>query len=129
MKKLHVLLFAAALATTSITVSAKSNSLILPKSTTIVADSVDLSEYVGKFKLAEGAPVEAVIFIVKDGKLVAQAGEYPEAVLNLKIKDQFEDSGMGAVFTFSRTENKVVKVKIEVQGIELFAEKVEEEKK
>ena len=46
-----------------------------------------------------------------------------------KVEDQFEDTGMGAVFTFLRVDDKVFKVKIEVQGMEMLAERIAEEKK
>ncbi len=97
--------------------------------TQVLADSVDLSEYVGTFKMAEGSPVETIIFAIKDGKLTAQAGEYPEANLTSKEKDVYDEAEMGVVFTFIRTENKVNKLKVEVQGMVMTGEKLEGEKK
>ncbi len=95
----------------------------------ISADSVDLNDYVGKYKMAEGSPVESVIFSIKEGKLVGVAGEYPEAILAVKIKDVFDDPASGFIFTFSRFEGKILKLKVEAQGFELFGEKEAEEKK
>ena len=126
MKKITTLLFAIVLlsATYTFARNEKTNAI----SIVALADSIDLNDYVGKFKLAEGSPVEAVSFVIKEGKLVGIAGEYPESVLAVKIKDKFEDSGMGGIFTFIRTDGKVDKVKIEVQGFELLGTKVEETK-
>lgn len=127
MKKISSVLVAIILFSTTYTY-AKTNDSGL-KNAVVMADSIDLNDYVGKYKLPEGSPVESVSFSVVDGKLVAKAGEYPDAVLAVKVKDVFEDAGMGGIFTFSRVENKVMKLKIEVQGFELLAERVEEEKK
>ena len=127
MKKIATLIFTIGLFSATCSFANNTNPSI--KNMVIVADSIDLAEYVGKYKLAEGSPVESVLFVLKDGKLVAQAGEYPETTLSPKVKDIFEDSGMGGVFTFSRTDGKVNKLKIEVQGFELLAEKVEDDKK
>ncbi len=95
----------------------------------IIADSVDITEYAGVFKMAEGSPVETIHFAVKEGKLTVQAGEYPEANLTSKVKDIFDLEEMGAVFTFVRTDNKVNKLKLEVQGMVILGEKIEVEKK
>jgi hypothetical protein len=129
MKVLKSLVFMTVFAISTASIAAKASPANLSKSTIVAKDSVDLTQYVGKYKLAEGSPVESVTFSIKEGKLVAAAGEYPETALNFKVKDQFEDSGMGAVFTFLRADDKVLKVKIEVQGMELLAERVAEEKK
>lgn len=97
--------------------------------TQIIADSVDLAEYIGTFKMAEGSPVETIIFAVKEGKLTAQAGEYPEAKLTSKVKDVYDEAEMGVVFTFIRIENKINKLKVEVQGMVMEGIKLEAEKK
>jgi hypothetical protein len=118
-KNLSLLLIITLLSTTySFATLVKSNY----KAVLIPADSVDLNDYVGTFKLAEGSPVESVSFSIVEGKLVAKAGDYPDAILKVKIKDVFEDPGMGGIFSFSRINNKVMKLKIEVQGFELFGE-------
>jgi hypothetical protein len=124
MKKITTFLFTIALlsGTYSYASVAKYNTVIL-------ADSIQLEDYVGKFKLAEGSPVESITFSIIEGKLVAKAGDYPDAILAVKIKDVFEDAGMGGVFSFSRVDGKVTKLKVEVQGFELLGEKVIEEKK
>ncbi|MES2796244.1 MAG: hypothetical protein V4683_09775 [Bacteroidota bacterium] len=124
---LSVILFLASLLFLNFSSIAKTGNSL--KNSTVVADSVDLSEYVGKFKLAEGSPVESILFVIKDGKLVSQAGEYPETILAVKMKDVFENAEMGGVFTFLRTDSKITKVKVEVQGYELLGEKVQEDKK
>ncbi len=126
MKKITTLLFAITLLSATYVFASKENNN--NKTIVALADSIDLNEYVGKFKLAEGSPVESVSFVIKEGKLVGIAGEYPETILAVKIKDKFEDSGMGGVFTFTRTDGKVDKVKIEVQGFELIGTRVEETK-
>jgi hypothetical protein len=126
MKKIATLVFTISLFTATCSLANITKPSI--KNLIIVADSIDLAEYVGKYKLPEGSPVESVTFLVKEGKLIGQAGEYPETTLSPKTKDIFEDSNMGGIFTFSRTDGKVKKLKIEVQGMELLAEKVEEGK-
>jgi hypothetical protein len=127
MKKITTIITLVALFTASysygfspITNSAKSQ---------ILADSVDLTEYVGSFKMAEGSPVETIHFTLKEGKLTVQAGEYPEANVITKKKDIFDLEEMGVVFTFIRTENKVNKLKLEVQGMVILGDKIEAEKK
>lgn len=126
MKKIATLVFTISLFTATCSFANITKPSI--KNMVILADSIDLNEYVGKYKLAEGSPVESVSFVIKEGKLVGQAGEYPETTLSPKVKDIFEDSGMGGIFTFMRTDGIVKKLKIEVQGFELLAEKVEEGK-
>jgi hypothetical protein len=126
MKKITTLLFALVLLSATYAFANKTNDS--KNLTVIVTDSLDLSEYVGKFKFAEGSPVEFTTISFKGGKLYTQAGEYPEMELTLKVKDQFTEATMGLVVTFTRTDNKIDKLKVEVQGMELLATKVEEGK-
>lgn len=79
--------------------------------------------------MADGSPVESIMFSIKEGKLVGVAGEYPEAILAVKMKDAFDDPASGFIFTFSRVDGKILKLKVEAQGFELLGEKDVAEKK
>jgi hypothetical protein len=87
------------------------------------ADTLNIAEYQGVYKLAPGNPVEQVNVRVADGKVYAAGGEYSETEIKFIKPDQYEEPGLQAIFTFERTNGKVTKLKIIVQDMELIAEK------
>lgn len=80
-----------------------------------VADPVDLSQYVGKYKF-EGLPFEYITVAVKDGKLTVNTGTEEGALTPLKDADSFDADGR-ATFKFIRNEEKkITGVTLEAQG-------------
>lgn len=100
---------------------ANASTTLNPISTIAKADSV---AYTGKYKMAEGSPVEEVTVAVRGEKVFAQGGDYPESELVFKKDDEYEEPGLGAMFIFVRTDGKVTGLKILVQGMELVGTKL-----
>lgn len=80
-----------------------------------VADPVDLTQYVGKYKM-EGLPFEYITIAVKDGKLTINTGSEEGALTPLKDADSFDADGR-ATFKFIRNaDKKVTGVTLDAQG-------------
>jgi hypothetical protein len=80
-----------------------------------VADPVDLTQYVGKYKM-EGLPFEYITIAVKDGKLTINTGTEEGALTPLKDADSFDADGR-ATFKFTRNaDKKVTGVTLDAQG-------------
>lgn len=89
-------------------------------SQSIVADSTELKDYFGSYKMADNPMVEKMKVFFKDGELYGMATGYPETKLTRKKDDEFEESQFGAVITFTRIDGKVTGIKVAVQGQELI---------
>ena len=88
-----------------------------------VADSVDLNQYVGKYKF-EGLPFEFVTIAVKDGKLTIDTGTESGAMTAVKdAADTFDASGR-ATLKFKRDDTKkVTGVTLDAQGMSFEGKK------
>ncbi len=88
-----------------------------------VADSVDLNQYVGKYKF-EGLPFEFVTIAVKDGKLTIDTGSESGAMTAVKdAADTFDASGR-ATLKFKRDDTKkVTGVTLDAQGMSFEGKK------
>ncbi|QJD81033.1 DUF3471 domain-containing protein [Spirosoma rhododendri] len=80
------------------------------------ADSIDLNQYVGKYKF-EGLPFEFVTIAVKDGQLTIDTGSEAGAMTPIKnTLDAFDAAGR-ATLTFKRDDTrKVTGVTLDAQG-------------
>ncbi len=88
-----------------------------------VADSVDLNQYVGKYKF-EGLPFEFVTIAVKDGKLTIDTGSESGAMTAVKdAADTFDAAGR-ATLKFKRDDTKkVTGVTLDAQGMSFEGKK------
>jgi hypothetical protein len=85
---------------------------------TAAAPTVDLKQYVAKFKF-EGAPFETIeVILAEDGKLYGDAGESGRAELVPTEKpDVMNVTGYDGTCEFIRDENKkIIKVSLSVMG-------------
>ncbi|WP_428656933.1 hypothetical protein [Runella sp.] len=87
-------------------------------------DTTALKEFAGKYKF-EGLPFEFMEFSLKQGSLAVQAGDQGGPIAPVKdAVDKFETADSAAKFTFTRNEEKkIVKVKVEFQGMEFEGKK------
>lgn len=81
-----------------------------------LADSVNLTDYVGKYKM-EGLPFDYITIAVKDGQLTVDTGSESGAMTTVKdTPDTFDASGR-ATLKFKRdTSRKVTGVTLDAQG-------------
>ena len=88
-----------------------------------IADSVELNQYVGKYKF-EGLPFEFVTIAVKDGKLTIDTGTESGAMTAVKdAADTFDASGR-ATLKFKRDDaKKVTGVTLDAQGMSFEGKK------
>jgi hypothetical protein len=94
----------------------------------MLGDSVKLKEYIGTFKLSEGAPVESVKFTVVGGELKIEAEGYPATIVNNVEPDTFEEPNYKMTIIFTRTNGIITGFKQTVQGMEMIGTKVIEKK-
>lgn len=94
-----------------------------PIAQVVVADSVDLNQYVGKYKF-EGLPFEFVTIAVKDGKLTIDTGSESGAMTAVKdAADTFDAAGR-ATLKFKRDDTKkVTGVTLDAQGMSFEGKK------
>ncbi len=94
-----------------------------PTTQVTVADSVDLNQYVGKYKF-EGLPFEFVTIAVKDGKLTIDTGSESGAMTAVKdAADTFDAAGR-ATLKFKRDDTKkVTGVTLDAQGMSFEGKK------
>lgn len=88
-----------------------------------VADSVDLNQYVGKYKF-EGLPFEFVTIAVKDGKLTIDTGSESGAMTAVKDAPDTFDAAGRATLKFKRDDTKkVTGVTLDAQGMSFEGKK------
>jgi hypothetical protein len=85
-------------------------------SVVIVADTVNLTQYVGKYKF-QGLPFDYITIAVKDGKLTINTGTEEGVLTPLKDADSFDAAGR-AILKFTRNPDK------KVTGVMLEAEQM-----
>lgn len=93
---------------------------------TASADS--LKEYVASYKMKEGSPFDSFIVIAKEGYLYGEAdGNGSNKFLKQKQTDTYlSTSSYGSTIVFLRdSKNKVIGLKLIIQGTELAADKIE----
>lgn len=88
-----------------------------------VADSVALTDYVGKYKM-EGLPFEYITIAVKDGKLTIDTGSEAGPLTPVKdAADKFDADGR-ATLKFNRdATKKVTGVTLDAQGMSFDGKK------
>jgi len=87
------------------------------------ADSVDLNQYVGKYKF-EGLPFEFVTIAVKDGQLTIDTGSEAGAMTPVKNTPDAFDAAGRATLTFKRDDTKkVTGVTLDAQGMSFEGKK------
>ncbi len=88
-----------------------------------VADSVNLTDFVGKYKM-EGLPFDYITIGVKDGKLTIDTGSEAGALTPVKdAADKFDAAGR-ATLKFNRDANKkVTGVTLDAQGMSFDGKK------
>ncbi|MGA0559273.1 DUF3471 domain-containing protein [Larkinella sp. VNQ87] len=81
----------------------------------VLADSVDLTQYVGKYKF-EGLPFERLTIEVQDGKLTVSTGSEGGPVTPMKDPDTFDASGQATLKFVRDADKKVIGLTLEAQG-------------
>jgi len=101
------------------------STLLLGVFISIQAQDSTLTQFTGKFKFAEGSPVQEVVISADNGALVA-ASAMGSFVLQKTGEDQFFIAEFQAPVVFKRDSNKkVVGLTINANGMVLEAVKVE----
>ena len=101
------------------------STLLLGVFITIQAQDTTLAQFTGKFKFAEGSPVQEVVINAENGTLVA-ASAMGSFVLQKTGEDQFLIADFQAPVVYKRDSNrKVIGLSISVSGMVLEAVKVE----
>ena len=90
----------------------------------IFGDSVKLKEYVGTYKMSEGAPIESLKFTMVGADLKVEAEGYPATTISNVETDTFEEPNYKALFVFTRTNGIVTGFKQTVRGMEMTGTKV-----
>lgn len=90
---------------------------------TITADSTELKDYLGSYKMAENPFAEKMKIVFKDGDLHGQVTGYPNIKLTRKNGDEFEEINFGAIIIFTRVNGIVSGIRVSVQGQELTGTK------
>jgi hypothetical protein len=88
-------------------------------------DSTELIPYYGVYNFQENQMVSSVRVHFKDGKFTAtdqNGADYP-LTRDEKNKDLFTISTLGATVTFTRKENKIAGLTLNLQGQDITAEK------
>lgn len=96
-----------------------------PAPTTTASDTAQLRTYVGKYT-AEGAPFEAVLITLENGKLQGEAVGQGKAELmpDTKAADTFNAVGYDATVTFARdADRRVTKLTLRLQDQEFVCQK------
>ena len=101
------------------------STLLLGVFITIQAQDSTLTQFTGKFKFAEGSPVQEVVISADNGTLIA-ASALGSFVLQKTGEDQFFIAEFQAPVVYKRDSNKkVVGLAINANGMVLEAVKVE----
>jgi hypothetical protein len=101
------------------------STLLLGVFISIQAQDTTLTQFTGKFKFAEGSPVQEVVISADNGTLVA-ATAMGSFVLQKTGEDQYYIADYQAPVIFKRDSNKkVIGLSISVSGMVLEAVKVE----
>lgn len=101
------------------------STLLLGVFITIQAQDTTLTQFTGKFKFAEGSPVQEVVINADNGTLVATSA-MGSFVLQKTGEDQFLIADFQAPVVYKRDSNrKVIGLTISVSGMVLEAVKVE----
>ena len=101
------------------------STLLLGVFMSIQAQDSTLTQLTGKFKFAEGSPVQEVVITADNGTLVA-ASAMGSVVLQKTGEDQYFIADYQAPVIFKRDSNKkVIGLSISVSGMVLEAVKVE----
>jgi hypothetical protein len=101
------------------------STLLLGVFITIQAQDSTLTQLTGKFKFAEGSPVQEVVITVDNGALVAGSA-MGSFVLQKTGEDQYFIADFQAPVVYKRDSNrKVIGLTISVSGMVLEAVKVE----
>ena len=101
------------------------STLLLGVFITIQAQDTTLTQFTGKFKFAEGSPVQEVVINADNGTLIA-ASAMGSFVLQKTGEDQFLIADFQAPVVYKRDSNrKVIGLTISVRGMVLEAVKVE----
>ena len=101
------------------------STLLLAAFVTIQAQDSTLTQLTGKFKFAEGSPVQEVVVSADNGTLIA-ASAMGSVVLQKTGVDQYFIADYQAPVIFKRDSNKkVIGLSISVSGMVLEAVKVE----
>jgi hypothetical protein len=101
------------------------STLLLGVFISIQAQDSTLTQFTGKFKFAEGSPVQEVVISADNGALVAGSAR-GSFVLQKTGEDQFFIAEFQAPVVYKRDSNKkVVGLTINVSGMVLEAVKVE----
>jgi hypothetical protein len=101
------------------------STLLLGVFISIQAQDTTLTQFTGKFKFAEGSPVQEVVINADNGALVA-ATAMGSFVLQKTGEDQYYIADYQAPVIFKRDSNKkVIGLSISVSGMVLEAVKVE----
>jgi hypothetical protein len=101
------------------------STLLLGVFISIQAQDTTLTQFTGKYKFAEGSPVQEVVINVDNGTLVA-ASAMGSFVLQKTGEDQYYIADYQAPVIFKRDSNKkVIGLSISVSGMVLEAVKVE----
>ena len=101
------------------------STLLLSVFITIQAQDTTLTQFTGKFKFAEGSPVQEVVINADNGTLVATSA-MGSFVLQKTGEDQFLIADFQAPVVYKRDSNrKVIGLTISVSGMVLEAVKVE----
>lgn len=82
----------------------------------VSADSVDINQYVGKYKF-EGLPFDYITVSVKEGKLMINTGSDEGELTPVKDAADKYDADGKATFTFKRNaDKKITGLQLEAQG-------------
>ena len=101
------------------------STLLLGVFITIQAQDTTLTQFTGKFKFAEGSPVQEVVINADNGTLVATSA-MGSFVLQKTGEDQFLIADFQAPVVYKRDSNrKVIGLTISVSGMVLEAVNVE----
>lgn len=90
------------------------------------ASSDSLKQYVGTYKMKDGSPFESYKITFADGSILGEADSYGANKLVKKegIDKYQSTSSYGSIITFTRNaDKKVIGLKMEIQGSEIFADK------
>lgn len=88
----------------------------------LVADPVDLNQYVGKYKF-EGLPFEFITVAVKEGKLTVNTGSEEGILSPLKDADSFDAAGQATLKFIRDANKKVTRVTLQAQGFDFEGKK------
>jgi hypothetical protein len=101
------------------------STLLLGVFISIQAQDTTLTQFTGKFKFAEGSPVQEVVINADNGALVISS-EMGSSVLQKTGEDQYFIAEFQAALIYKRDNNrKVIGLSINVSGMVLEAVKVE----